>query len=63
MREVRRVPLVPWVLVLTFAFFAAHGDAGAAIYPSNQCASEKLMAAADTRSSTSSGRPPRMRPR
>jgi hypothetical protein len=47
MREVRRVPLVPWVLVLTFAFFAAHGDAGAAIYPSNQCASEKLMAAAD----------------
>jgi len=45
MRKVRGVSVVSWVLLLAFALFATHASAG--IYPSNECASEKIEAAAN----------------
>ena len=45
MRRIRRVSLLPWVLLLAFALFAA--QASAATYPSYKCASQKMKAAAD----------------
>jgi hypothetical protein len=47
MRKIIQISLVPWALVLAVALFAAHGDAGAATYPSNECASAKMKAAAN----------------
>ena len=44
MRKVREVSIISWVVLLAFAFFAAHASAG--IYPTNECASVKLEAAA-----------------
>ena len=44
MRKVREVSVISWVVLLAFAFFAAHASAG--IYPTNECASVKLEAAA-----------------
>ena len=44
MRKVREVSMISWVVLLAFAFFAAHASAG--IYPTNECASVKLEAAA-----------------
>jgi hypothetical protein len=45
MRRIRRVSSISWVLVLAFALVAAQASAGT--YPSYQCASEKIQAAAD----------------
>ncbi len=45
MRKVCEVSLISWVLLLAFALFAAHASAG--IYPSNECASDKMEAAAN----------------
>jgi len=47
MRKIRQFALVPWVLLLVFALFAVQRDAGAETYPSYECASEKMQAAAD----------------
>jgi len=46
MRKIFRFSLISWALVLAFTLFVARGDASAETYPSNECASEKMQAAA-----------------
>ncbi len=47
MWRISRVSVISCVLVLAFALFSAQRDAGAAIYPSYKCASQKMEASAD----------------
>jgi hypothetical protein len=47
MRKTFQISLLPWVLVLALALFAAHRDTSAATYPSYKCASQKMKATAD----------------
>ena len=44
MPKTRRISLISWVLLLTFALVAANASAGT--YPSYECASDKMKAAA-----------------
>ena len=45
MPKAKRISVVSWALVLAFVLLAAHANAGT--YPSYECASEKMDAAAD----------------
>jgi hypothetical protein len=46
MPKMRRISLISWMVVLAFALTAAQSDASAGAYPSNECASDKMKAAA-----------------